>query len=147
MKLAKALKVKNELVTKLQKIYEQIAKENSVSQNTVRSYDVIQLMADSEKYRNLLIDLKVKIAAANNPIMPSIISMAELKNRITMLRNIDTTNGEEHTFSSRHTPSIKQPIYTQLDIDKMIETAAASIRTIQENLDTHNYTTDIDFEY
>lgn len=147
MKLAKALKVKNELVAKLKQAYLQLAKENSVSVNAVRAYEPKEVMTNIENLTGQLIDLKTKIAVANTSVMPLIIKMGEHKNACSLLRGIDCTNGEmeQDRFSRSSGPVMKKVVFSQVEVDQKIEAHEKTISSIQEQLDTHNYNTDIEF--
>lgn len=146
MKLAKALKTKNQLVAKLKATYQHLAKENSVSSTTIRAYDPGQLAQEIEALTGKLIELKTKIAVANTAVMPIIIEMAELKNAIMCWKQVDCTNGEMNDrFSSRANPAIHISFYSQVIVDNKIASCEEAIQNLQDKLDEHNHSVEIDF--
>ena len=94
MNLAKALKTKSRLVNKIASLQNDIQKYNSVATDQERKIDVNKMMEELEKSIHNLIVLKILIFEASAPMRETILTLAELKSRITFLRGIDTHEGK-----------------------------------------------------
>lgn len=145
VKLAKALKIKNSLITQLNQAKGILNRENSrlvksTSQvNREETYKLIQ------KLLNDLVEVKSKIAKANTGIYEKIERMAELKSMITFLNSLDTTDGAitkttyQHVYEETYTAFLKVA-----DIDAKITALTKEIENAQDEIDEYNATHEIE---
>jgi len=145
MNVSQALKQKNKLIVELKKQYQIAQKFNSQEEGNIRRYSVQTALDKAIELTLELTNLKTKIHRANAPVYNKIFRMAELKNRIKELRKIPTEEGKtESRYGS--VVSVKEVEINISQLDEMVQTLEKRIEEIQEELDTHNITTQISFE-
>ena len=142
MNVSQALKQKNKLIVELKKQYQIAQKCNSQEEGNIRRYSVQTALDKAIELTLELMGLKTKIHLANAPVYNKIFHMAELKNRIKELRKIPTEEGKtESRYGS--VVSVKEVEINISQLDEMVQTLENRIEEIQEELDTHNITTQI----
>jgi hypothetical protein len=142
--LAKALKLKNKIGANIKKIGQRIQQSNSYLVGNKISYSVRPLLEEYASEVNKLTNLKTKISQANQPINEKIIKMAEIKAEITMLNGMNTTEGT-HTARYGQEAATYAVQIAQVEKDKMIASLEEEIEKLQDELDTYNATTLIEF--
>ena len=143
MTVKQALKEKNKLVVEIMKHY-LIAKEhNSIEQGNPRRYSVKAALEIAKELTKDLVDLKTKIHKANAPVYDKIFLMAELKSSAKLLKGINCEEGKvTERFGS--SVSIKEVEINIVQRNEMINNLEAQIEQLQDELDAHNATTQID---
>lgn len=140
MKVNKALKLKNKLIKQANSEFSKVAQNNIYRSGTFPSYNSKDCLAKYLEKIDELIDLKTQIHKANYDVYRKIFRMAELKNIISKLRSIPTS--EPHTYNT--IPNQEYIIeIDKLYIDNMIQKYEDEIEAIQEELEQHNHTKDI----
>lgn len=141
--LAKALKLKNRLAGRLNKIQQDIATYNSVLSEQSGKVDVPELLKQREQIAENLIFLKTKIIASNAEIQGDIIRQGELKAKLTWLSIIDTRDGNErHGYQNTDITWIAT--LKKNDVDKETRKLESEIDAIQDRLDNFNHTQKLD---
>jgi len=143
MNIKQALKLKNKLVTEIKEHYDIAKNHNSIEQGNIRRYSVTDSLAKINDLTHTLIGLKTKIHKANLPVYHLIFQLSELKNQIKQLKSIPVEEGKV-TERYGSVTTIKE---VELDItqrDNLVKTIEVQIEAIQDQLDIHNSTTELE---
>ena len=96
MKIAKALKLKNQLAGDLAQLKELLSKQNSRSTKQKFDYDNREVLTRLRAKLAELVKVKAALAAANAEIYDKIFLLAELKGLVATLTALDTKAGVFH---------------------------------------------------
>jgi hypothetical protein len=96
MKIAKALKMKNQLAGEVAQLKDLLAKQNSRSTKQKFDYDNREVLTRLRAKLDELVKVKTAVAAANVEIYDRIFRLAELKGLATTLNALDTKAGVFH---------------------------------------------------
>ena len=138
MKIKKALKEKNKLVSKLSSEFLKVSAYNSVEEGTTPPYDPKQALETVMSTIDQLVDLKTRIHRANAKVYDKIFRMAELKSIVKQIKSVDCTSGKTSDRWSRETPIVKVAAISVVERDQLVEKIEAEIEKLQEELDAHN---------
>lgn len=139
--LARALKLKNRVVSRLARFDALIVANNSNIDDS-RDYDIHDLYRARTELVDLLIALKAAINAANQPIQAAIYRLAEYKSLIATLNKIDARHGPHlEGYSSVRVNYVAQ--WRKVEIAREVKRIEAEIDRIQDELDRHNAGTTI----
>jgi hypothetical protein len=142
MNIKQALKFKNKLTAQIKSLYEIAKDNNSIEQGNPRRYSIIGVLNEANELTKELVDLKAKIHKANQPVYHKIFLMSELKGRVKQLKAISC---EEGKVTERY-GSIQSVKEVEIDIvqkNEMIQNLELHIELLQDELDMHNATTQI----
>lgn len=140
MKINKALKLKNKLVKRASTEISRVQSNNVHKEDRLPVYDAKENLEKFLKTTDEIIELKVKIHQANFKIYEKIFRMSEIKNIISKLRSVSTT--EPRGYGADVVVNYVVNI-SEKEIDEMIEKYELEIESIQEELEAHNHTKDI----
>lgn len=139
--LSRALKLKNRVVHRLSQLDTLITTSNSVIEDN-QEYDVRELYKDRMVLARQLVQLKVAINAANQPIQGQIFELAECKALIAMLGKVNTRHGPSvEGFTGARTNYVAQ--LRKPDIDREVRRVEQEIDRLQDELDRFNHRTTI----
>ena len=147
--LARALKYKNRVVERMRKLEGDIAAHNSVLEGAERDLDPKAALDERIALQNHLIQLKLKLDAANAPIKDAIATSQELKGWIAFLQRINTSHGKvdaRRTMYGEQGEINYQAAIRKVDVDKMVSAAQQEIDALQERMDQFNNITTIEVE-
>jgi predicted alpha/beta-hydrolase family hydrolase len=145
MKLYKALKLRKKLVGEVVKLKQLIQAKNSftVGSVSIEKFDVNKIYAELQAKINELVGLKYVINEANRPIQEQIYKLSELKALLVFWNGVNIQEGEHMVgYSDAKTITYVAQI-DEIKRNQMVEEFQKKIDTIQEEIDTYNYTTDI----
>jgi len=143
MKLQKALKYKKKLAGEIAQLKSKIQSKNSIIEGTTVSYDVQELHDQLIGKVKELITLKISINKANVKIQELIYKLSEYKGLINFWSSMSTTEGSVNR--GYEAVAIKYVVtYNELTKDKWIQFYQTEVDLIQEEIDTFNYTTEIE---
>jgi hypothetical protein len=148
VKIAKALKLKNQLAGDVAQLKELLAKQNSRSIKQKFDYDNREVLARLRAKVGELVKVKSAIAAANTEIYEKIFRLAELKGLVTTLNGLDTKAGVFHEGGRFGEPGYEVEYVAQLgkvDEDKLVAELKDEIQTLQDALDEFNFTRSVNF--
>jgi hypothetical protein len=148
MKLSKALKLKNALTGELNKYQEILARENSRRDDSSSKVNRSEIWLKIHVITDKLIRLKGLISKANVPIYEKIAQMAELKNRINFINQLNTKDGDflESVGHQTEPTKVHYDAYLKKEqIDVEVLRLQEMIQKIQDEVDDFNATTQIDF--
>ncbi|MBA4293701.1 hypothetical protein C0431_12130 [bacterium] len=91
--LARALKTKSRLASRLKELQEFIVKYNSMLEGSERAASVTEAYETYKMHALLLAQVKAAIQVANAPIQTKIFELSELRNQKVFLQRLPTTNG------------------------------------------------------
>lgn len=144
MKLAKALKLKNQVAGEVGRLKDLLTKQNVRSTKQPFDYNNADVLVSLRGKIDELVKIKAAIAAANSEIYGKIFRMAELKGLITTLSALETRHG---VFYERGSGYGEQPVAVEyvaqlkaVEVDKLVAELRAEIQSLQDSLDEFNYT-------
>jgi len=141
--LAKALKLKNSLVTEINRAKGILTRENSRSERSTSKVDRNAIWDSIVAKTVELVALKGKITTANIGIYPMLAEAEELKSTIAYLQSLPTTDGvqvEGGQFGQARVETKFEAYFTQEKIDATIATLQKRIEDTQDAIDTYNAT-------
>ena len=146
LKLARALKEKNRLVGEINRIKALINRENSRNVTSSSKVDCAKLWTELEDVSDKLVVLKTAIFKANAGIYGKIVLLGELKDMVTWIEDIPTTNGifEKDTYGGVTRKEEFTAFVKQEDIDGKTVEMQKLIATTQDEVDEYNAKTEID---
>jgi len=151
--LAKALKVKNRLAGKLKDLQDKATKFNvtDAQKQVFRTINLTEIWAELESTRDKLIDLKGKIAVATAGIAAKLQEMAEYKSQVTFFERLPVEEGVTEPPYGYNSTVPFQPVEIKSYIDEanrqsQIQFFKKRIEDLQDEVDTFNATTQIDFQ-
>jgi hypothetical protein len=145
MILAKALKLKNKKIAEYNKTIQRMTASNSYDVDSNKVYNSKEQLALAEAQLASYVALKAAIHTTSEPIREKIFLLGELKNLVSRIQYIDTTEGVIKT-SNRYgstDPLIFKADISAADKDAKITELEAQIETIQDELDYFNATTEL----
>ena len=148
--LAKALKEKNSIAGKLKELQGRLNTYNSWVEGTEPAFDATTLMLECMAMSDNLKRLKILIQTKNVGIAFQLVTLAEAKSWITWLKSINTREGVVEEYD-RYDRNPKPPItykvqYNSKYIIKTVEFWENFIVETQDDIDTYNASTFIDFD-
>ena len=142
MTVKQALKQKNKLVADIKMNWTIVNAHNSIEAGNPRRYSVVQKLEENNQLTEELVELKSKIHTANQPVFHKIFLMAELKGMVKELKKLSV---EEGKVSERYSSvqAIKEVEMDIVERDNLVKELENKIEVLQDELDTHNATTQI----
>ncbi|MFZ2642101.1 MAG: hypothetical protein WA117_13970 [Verrucomicrobiia bacterium] len=145
MKLAKALKLKNQVAGEVARLKDLLTKQNVRSTKQPFDYNNADVLVSLRGKIDELVKIKAAIAAANAEVYGKIFRMAELKGLITTLSALETRHGVFYERGSGY--GDHQPVAVEyaaqlkaVEVDKLVAELKAEIQSLQDSLDEFNYT-------
>lgn len=138
--LCRALKLKNRLASRLARFDHLIVTHNS-SIKDYSEYDVRELYKSRMLLAEQLVQLKVDISTANQPMQQKIFEVGECKALCSTLGRINTRHGPQTSgFEAiqEYAAQFRKP-----DVDKEIRKVEKEIDRLQDELDQFNFETRI----
>jgi hypothetical protein len=143
VRIRKALQVKNRLAGELANLGKLIQENNSHLEGQGR-FNVRELFTKRNETLQKLIAVKTAIAVANVTVYEKIARMAELKNEITLLRSLNTSEGEENIGYAVASKTVKRVAEVNaVDVEGNVEMLTSKIEALQDEIDHFNATTEI----
>lgn len=146
MKLSQALKEKNRLANELERKKEIFQRENSRRNDNVSKIDRRKLFEEISALRVNLVELKAKIARANNGMVELLAQLQEAKSYLVFLQSVRAKEGEEIIQGYGASEPLKfqwDCLINQEKLDELIEQEQKNIDSIQDAIDEYNVTTNI----
>ncbi len=143
MKLAKALKLKNQLAGEVAQLKDLLAKQNVRSTKQKFDSQNREILAQLRAKIDELAKVKAALGAANAEVYKKIFRLAELKGLVTVLSGLETKTGVFHEGVQFGQPSYEVEYVAQLskvDIDKLVAELKEEIQALQDELDEFNFT-------
>jgi hypothetical protein len=143
MKIAKALKLKNQLAGDVAQLKELLGKQNSRSTKQKFDYDNREVLARLRVKLDELVKTKAALAVANVEVYDKIFRLAELKGLAATLTGLDTKAGVFHEGGRFGEPGYETEYVAQLskvDVDKLVTELKNEIQSLQDALDEFNFT-------
>ena len=136
MKLNKALKLKNKLVSEINAAMSYVKTYNSMEEGTSKAYPVKEKLEEVKSKTNELVELKTKIHIANAPVWDKIFRLSEVKSIMSNLKSLNT----ETKLAGGYREAVTAEI-TLVEKDVMMKELEAEVEALQEVLDQHNHAT------
>lgn len=147
MNLTRALKEKNRLIKKITTVRNQIVSSNVSLKENPFPYNMEILQTNYSTLIDILINMKVAIQIANQPILEKIYALSELKSASSMFSQMDTKEGMHETggYGASELREYEVQI-NRSQLDSRVEDLQTEIDALQDKIDEFNATTTIDFE-
>jgi hypothetical protein len=142
MKVAKALKLKNQLAGEVAQLKELLSKQNSRPSKQKFDYDNHEVLARLRAKLNELVTVKTALAAANTEIYEKIFRLAELKGLVAILNGLETKAGVFHEGRGFGESVYEVEYVAQLgkvEVDKLADEMKTEIQSLQDALDEFNF--------
>lgn len=139
--LARALKLKNRVAGRLAKLDSDFETYNSQPDGSDRP-DIKALYAERNALAARLIELKVGLSVANQPIQRTIFELGEAKSLVALLAKTSTAHGKAYD-SYRGTGIDYVAQFRKSDIDREVRRLEVEIDRLQEQLDSFNHRTQV----
>jgi len=137
--LARALKLKNRLAGRLAKLDSDFENYNSLPAGTDRP-DLKVLYAERNTLVARLIELKVALNVANQPMQRTIFELGEAKSLVALLTKTSTKHGK--VVEGYHGTEIEYTAqFRKGDVDREVRRLEVVIDRLQEQLDAFNHRT------
>lgn len=148
LSLARALRFKNRLVSRMTQVWADIALYNSTPQGTEPVVDVRALYVLHWKLHSLLVQLKTSIQIGTQKIQGKLVELSEKKSAIKQHRSLSTKTGKQiNEQYYRQGVAIEPLAYTAVvskaEVDAVIGQLEREIDVLQEQIDQHNTSTQI----
>jgi hypothetical protein len=143
MKIAKALKLKNQLAGEVAQLKDLLTKQNSRSTKQKFDYENREVLTRFRAKLDELVKVKAAVAVANAEVYDKIFRLAELKGLVTTLTGLDTKAGVFHEGRGFGEAAYEVEYIAQLgkmDVDKLVAELNAEIQSLQDALDEFNFT-------
>jgi len=143
MKIAKALKLKNQLAGEVAQLKDLLLKQNSRSTKQKFDYNNHEVLTRLRAKLDELVKIKAAVAAANAEVYDKIFRLAELKGVVTTLTSLDTKAGVFHEGRGFGEAAYEVEYVAQLskvEVDKLVGELNAEIQGLQDALDEFNFT-------
>ena len=143
MKLAKALKLKNQLAGEIAQLKETLAKQNVRSAKQKFDYDNNDVLAQLRAKVDELVRVKTELARANVEAYERIFRLAEIKGLITTLKALDTKSGIFHEGRGFGEAAYEVEYIAQLNkvtVDARVNELEKETQALQDALDEFNFT-------
>jgi hypothetical protein len=147
MRIAKALKLKNQLAGEMARLKELLAVQNVRSSKQKFDYDNREVLDRLRAKLNELVSVKAAVAAANAEIYDKIFRLAELKGLVSLLEGLETKSGVFHEGGRFGEAAYEVEYVAQLgkvEVDKLIAELKDEIQSLQDDLDEFNFTRSVD---
>lgn len=143
MKIAKALRLKNQLAGEVAQLKELLGEQNSRSTKQKFDYDNREVLMRLRAKLDELVKVKAAIAAANTEVYDKIFRLAELKGLVATLAALNTKAGVFHEGGRFGEPGYEVEYVAQfgkVDVDKLMAELKNEIQALQDALDEFNFT-------
>jgi hypothetical protein len=143
MKLAKTLKLKNQLAGEIAQLKELLAKQNVRSTRQKFDYDNREVLSQLRAKVEELVRVKTELARANVDAFEQIFRLAELKGLITTLNALDTKSGVFHEGGNYAQAAYEVEYVAQLGkvvVDAHVNELEKETQALQDALDEFNFT-------
>lgn len=144
--LAKLLKEKNAIVSKINDVKRRITNENIVENDNVSKWDTREEYTKLLNLTNKLVETKTNIARLNSTVADKIFRLSELKAIVAFLYELDTREGKFIVRDRYETRSDVMTKKAQLDsvfVQQEIDSLTVEINTLQDELEAYNHSTQI----
>jgi len=145
--LAKALTVKKQLVQKLNDLQRRLLNNVCISTDEVWTYNPVEVNNELFLTMTQLIDLKSRIQVANVNIAHDILKMAELKNYLKVIQQI---NPRTFVNKAKNVEGVSQHVEisclnwkSRPELDKLFDDIRKQISDIQDAINEYNNKTKI----
>lgn len=144
MKLYKALKLKKKLIGEITKLKQMIKDKNSYMTGSLNGekFDVPALYAELKTKTDALVGLKYVINEANRDIQSLIYNLSEQKALIAFWNEVSVDEGVKAIGYSDKIAEYKVQI-DEKKRNEMVAELQQKVDSLQEDIDTYNYTTEI----
>lgn len=147
MKIARALKLKNQLAGEVAQLKDLLQKQNVRPARQKFDYDNREVLARLRTKLDELVRVKAAIAAANAAIYGKIFRLAELKGLVATLTALDTKSGVFHEGRGFGEAAFEVEYLAQIgkvEVDQAVAALSAEIQALQDDLDEFNFTRSVE---
>ena len=145
MKVAKALKLKNKMLSEYTDLVNKMICSNSSISTAKKNYNAKELFDKSRVSQSEIVKLKTAIHEASAPIRSKIFEIGELKSFVSYFNRINTQEGlvKERGYGAGVSEDIYVVDFSELEKVEIVKSLQDQIEAIQEELDSFNATTEV----
>lgn len=143
--LNKALRLKNRLVSKLERSRNIVRKFNSHFVQNEPNFNVVAELENCRKLSEQLVELKTVITKANTGIAKQLHRMDEIKSEISFLNGLDTREGEERNYEG--VVDVYTATVRDVDVKEFVTTLEEEFESCQEEVNQYNFNTVIEISF
>lgn len=144
MTVAKALRYKKRVASKIAKLEQDIVANNSILEGGEREVDIATAIAKREDAVRHLIDVKLAISTVSAPIQRMILECAEAKSRIAFLSRVPTQNGKTTDKWSESITNYEAEL-RKAEVDRKVSELEDFIDEHQTKIDAFNNSNHVEF--
>jgi len=147
MNIAKALKVKNRLVSEISRLQDIFRRENSRRDDSQSLVDLVKIESELSETRSNLIRLKGALNKASAPISESLAELAERKTEILFLKGLMTRVGPEVIVygNDNKLEYNWSSFYSREIVDEKVKAVQVAIDELQDKIDCFNARTKVEY--
>lgn len=147
-KLYQLLKMRKKMITELNDLKKKLQYNNSTIKGATKNYDANLILEEIEALKIKLVILKKAIQANTLPVYDKIFTIEEYKDTIATLKATSTNDGlVESRGYGDNPPQEYEATIKYVDMDKKIKAIEFLIDKLQEEIDEHNYTTEVELPF
>ncbi len=143
--IARALKLKNRLQARIRTIAQDMQHYNSTVLGGTKEVNIQESLTEYRRLVRGLVELKTAVFISNQSIYNKILTLAEAKAEIKVLRALDTQHGKVvdryATEAQEYEASLRKA-----DVEAATRVLEDKVDELQEELDAHNHTNFIEIE-
>lgn len=144
--LAQALEEKNRIVGEIGRLWELVENENSCWENHRRSIDVKETMQTIESLVQKLVELKTKIAKANEGNLANMYMLEECKSQMSRFSKLNTAEDVRYRGVNDNVKEVRSAAITAQEVLQRNKNLQRQCNQLQDKLDSYNATHKIEFE-
>jgi len=144
MTLSRALRYKKRIVEKIRKLESDIQSNNSKIEGEERDADVRLCLKQREAWVKHLVQFKLALQKATQPIQQLVFELAEAKAELAFLQRIPTTKGQIKGRYREETTTTYTAEITKPEVDTMTDTLQKRVDELQTKIDAHNATNNVE---
>jgi hypothetical protein len=139
MTLSRALRYKKRVIESIRSLEEDIKDNNSVVEGTERETDVRTMIKNRAAWVTHLVNLKLEIQQATQPIQDLVLQLAEAKSEIAFVSHIDTTQGvQKDRWAGASVETRMNAVIRKAEKDEWVKRLQLLIDSLQTQIDDHN---------
>ena len=138
MTLSRALRYKKRVIENIRKLESDVQENNSKVEGEARDVDPVLCMKRRAALVHHLVDLKLAIQKATQPIQRLVLELAEAKAEIGFIHRISTLSGM-HRPRYRDEAAVRyESVITKQQVDAFVTSIQDKIDDLQTRIDLHN---------
>ena len=146
MKISKALKLKNKMVAEYTDLLNKMVSSNSSDKSVKKNYNSKDLYTQVVAAQQEIVRLKTAIHKASSPVRSKIFEIGEVKNLLSYFNRMSTVEGiVKNRGYSAATEDEFVVDFNEVEKVALVKDLQERIENLQEELDSFNATTEVEY--